>query len=80
MKAFRWQKSIQNYKLPSFFCTNTTALHHAFWLGLMAPDSNISCRWLLMSSTKGGEICLNCSLKGSVIGDFYCMFHGMGTA
>ena len=30
----------------------------------MAPDSNISCRWLLTSSTNGGGICLNCSLKG----------------
>ena len=61
---FRQQKSIQNCKLPSFFCTNTTALHQALWLGLMAPDSNISCRWLLISSTNRGGILLNCSLKG----------------
>ena len=64
MEAFRQQKSIQNCKLLSFFCTNTTALHQALWLDLMAPDSNISCGWLLTSSTKGGGICLNCSLKG----------------
>ena len=64
MQAFRQQKLIQNHKLPSFFCTNTTALHQALWLGLMAPDFNISHRWLLTSSTKGGGICLNCSLKG----------------
>ena len=64
MQAFRLQKSIQNLKLPSFFHTNTTALHQALWLGLMAPDSNISCRWLLTSSTNGGGIHLNHSLKG----------------
>ena len=64
MQAFRQQKSIQNHKLPSFFCTNTTVLHQALWLGLMALDSNISHRWLLTSSTKGVGICLNHSLKG----------------
>ena len=64
MQAFRQQKSIQNCNLPSFFHTNTTGLHQALWLGLMAPDSNISHRWLLTFSTKGGGICLNCSLKG----------------
>ena len=63
MQAFRWWKSIQNCKPPSFFHTNTTALHQALWLGLMAPDSNISHRWFLTSSTNGGGIHLNCSLK-----------------
>ena len=62
--AFRWQKSMQNCRLPSFFCTNTTALHQALWLGLIAPDSNISCRWFWTSSTNGGGIHLNHSLKG----------------
>ena len=64
MQVFRWQKSIQKCKLPSFFCTNTTALHHTLWLGLMAPDSNISFKWFLTSSTNGGGIRLNHSLKG----------------
>ena len=64
MQAFRWQKLIQNHKLPSFFCTNITELHQALWLGLVAPDSNISCRWFLTSSTNGRGIHLNCSLKG----------------
>ena len=50
--------------MPSFFHTNTTALLQALWPDLMAPDSNISCRWLLTSSTKGGGIHLNHSLKG----------------
>ena len=54
---------IQNHKPPSFFHTNTTVLHQAIWLGLMASDSNISCRWFLTSSTNGGGIHLNCSLK-----------------
>ena len=48
---------------PSFL-TNTTALHHALWLGHMAPESTISCRWLQTSPTKARGICLNLSLKG----------------
>ena len=40
------------------------ALHHAPWLGQIAPDSSFSLRWFQTSSTKGGGICLNCSLKG----------------
>ena len=64
MQAFRQQKSIQKCRLPSFFCTSTTALHQALWLGLMVPDSNISFKWFLTSSTNGGGIHLNCSLKG----------------
>ena len=40
------------------------ALHQALWLGLMVPDSNISLKWFLTSSTNGGGICLNHSLKG----------------
>ena len=41
------------------------ALHQALWLGLMAPDSNISFKWFLTSSTiSGGGIHLNHSLKG----------------
>ena len=64
MQAFRHWKSIQKCKLPSFFHTNTMALHHAHWLGLMAPDSNISFKWFLTSSTNGSGICLNRSLKG----------------
>ena len=55
---------MQNNRLPSFFLTNTTALHQALWLGWMAPDSNISCRWLWTSSTNGRGICVNWSLKG----------------
>ena len=64
VQAFKWQKSTQNHNLPYFFCTNTTALHQALWLGLMTLDSNISHRWLLTSSTNGGGIHLNHSLKG----------------
>ena len=55
---------MQNCRLPSFFLTNTTALHHPLWLGLIVPDSSISCRWFQTSSTSGRQICLNCSLKG----------------
>ena len=57
------QKLIQNCKLPSFFCTNTTVLHQALCLGLMATDSNISCKRFLTSSTNGRGIHLNHSLK-----------------
>ena len=62
--GIKGQKLMQKCKPPSFFLTNTTALHRALWLGLMAPDSNISLRWFLTSSTIGGGICLNHSLKG----------------
>ena len=62
--AFRQWKSIQNCKPPSFFLTNTMVLHKALWLGQMEPDSSISLSWLWTSSTKGGGIHLNCSLKG----------------
>ena len=53
---------MQNHRPPPF-CTNTTALHQALWLGLIAPDPNISCRWFCTSSTNSGGIHLNCSLK-----------------
>ena len=55
---------MQKCKLPSFFLTSTTALHQALWLDLMAPDSNISFRWFLTSSTIGGGIHLKHSLNG----------------
>ena len=55
---------MQNHRLPSFFLTKTTALHQALWLGQIAPDSNISCRWLWTSLYNGKGICLNLSLKG----------------
>ena len=55
---------MQNCRPPSFFLTNTTALHQALWLGLIAPDSSISCRWFQTSSTSSRGICPNLSLKG----------------
>ena len=55
---------MQKHRLPSFFLTSTMAFHQALWLGLMAPDSNISLRWFLTSSTIGSGIHLNHSLKG----------------
>ena len=64
MQAFKQQKSIQKCRLLSFFHTSTMTLHQALWLGLMAPDSNISFKWLLTSSTSGDGIHLNHSLKG----------------
>ena len=53
---------MQNCRLPSFFLTNTTALHQALWLGLIGPDSSISCRWFQTSSTSGRGIHLNHSV------------------
>ena len=63
MWALIWQKSMQKFRLPSFFQTNTTALHHTLWLGQIMPESNISCRCAWTSSTNGGGICLNHSLN-----------------
>ena len=54
---------MQNHRLPSFFHTDTSALHQALWLGLTAPDSNISHRWFQTSSTNSRGIHLNRSLK-----------------
>ena len=55
---------MQNCRPPSFFLTHTTALHQALWLGQISPDSNISSRLFGTSSTNGGGIHLNHSLKG----------------
>ena len=55
---------MQKCRPPSFFLTNTTALHQAPWLGWIVPDSSISHRWFWTSSTSSGGICLNHSLKG----------------
>ena len=55
---------MQKCRLPSFFHTSNMALHQTLWLGLMAPHSNISFKWFLTSSTSGGGIHLNHSLKG----------------
>ena len=50
-------------RLPSYFWTKTTALHHALWLGQITPKSNISCKCTWTSSTNGGGIHLNHSLN-----------------
>ena len=54
---------MQKCRLPSFFQTNTTALHHTLWLDQIMPESNISHRCAWTSSTNGGGIYLNCSLN-----------------
>ena len=66
MHAFNLQKSTQKWRDPSFLHTSTTTLHHGDWLGQMAPTSSMSLRDVLPSSNKGGSICLNHSLKGSL--------------
>ena len=63
--AFRCRKSIQNLRVPSFFRTNTTALHHGDCDGRMVPPSNISWMCWRTSSTSCGAIHLNLSLNGS---------------
>ena len=57
---------MQNWRDPSFFHTSTMALHQGDWLGRIAPVSNISLRDAWTSSSKGGGICLNHSLNGSL--------------
>ena len=56
---------MQKCKLPCFFLTSTTALHHRDWLGLIAPESSISLRVFYTSSNMGGSILWNLSLYGS---------------
>ena len=57
----------EKYPVPTKLSmhTNTTALHQGLWFGQVAPASNISstCAWT--SSTIGGGILWNLSLKGS---------------
>ena len=78
MQVFRQQKSMQNCRPPYFCLTNTTALHQTLWLGWIAPDSNISHRWLQTSSTNDGGIHLNHSLKGvSSITFIMCSMEGV---
>ena len=55
---------MQNHRPPSFFLTSATTLHHALCLGLIVPDSRISCRWFQTSSISSGEIHLKRYLKG----------------
>ena len=70
-------KSMQNHNPPSFFCTDHTTLHQALWLGCIVPNSNISCRLFRTSSTNGGRIHLNCSLKGvSSVTFIYILYSG----
>ena len=56
------------------------ALHQALWLGLMAPDSNISFKWFLTSSTSGGWNLSKLFFKRGIVSHFYDMLCGMGTA
>ena len=49
----------------SFLHTSTAALHHGLWIGWIAPTSSISFTWEWTSSTIGGGILWNLSLKGS---------------
>ena len=56
---------MQKCRLPSFFWTNTTALHHTLWLGWILPESYISNRCMQTSSTTGRGIHLNQSLNGA---------------
>ena len=58
------QKLTQKPSDPSFFLTNTTALHHGDWLGHITSMSNISLNEAHTSSRSMGDMHLNHSLKG----------------
>ena len=49
--VFRCLKSMQDLRVPSFFHTSMTALHHGDWVGHMAPPSSISWMCCHTSST-----------------------------
>ena len=63
MWVLRQWKSMQKCRPPSFFQINTTALDYALCLGQIMPESNISHRYVQISFTSGGGICLNHSLN-----------------
>ena len=70
---FNFRKSIQNRRVPSFFRTRTMALHQGDLDGQIAPPSSMSCRFSRTSSSRGGAICQNRSLKGlSSINSMMC--------
>ena len=58
---------MQKCKVPSFFWTNTMALHHVDWLGCIAPTSSMSLSEACTSSRSSGGMHLNLSLKGSLL-------------
>ena len=64
--ALRHLKLTQKCRVPSFFWTKTTALHNGDWLGWIASVSSISHSEARTSSNKGGGICRNYSLNGSL--------------
>ena len=70
VRLFSRRKSMQNLRVPSFFLTRTTALHQGEFEGRIAPPSSISWMCSLTSSTRGGAILLNLSLKGSLFVSF----------
>ena len=78
MRSFSHRKSIQNRRVPSFFLTSMTALHHGELEGQIAPLSSISWMCSLTSSIKGGAICQNCSLNGSLLVSLMKVFSGIG--
>ena len=67
MQSFSCRKSMQNQRVPSFFLTNTTALHHGELEGQIAPPLSISWMYSLTSSIKGGAMHQNRSLNGSLL-------------
>ena len=59
-------KSMQKCRVPYFFQTSTTALHHRDWLGHIAHVYSISLSKACISSRSNGGMHLNHSLKGSL--------------
>ena len=66
VRLLRLRKSRQNRRPPSFLQTRTTMLHQGDCDGQITPPSSISWICSRTSSTKGGAIRRNRSLKGSV--------------
>ena len=60
------QKSTQKCRVPSFFQTSTTALHHEDWLGRITPAFIMSLSKAHTSSSSSRGMCQNHSLKGSL--------------
>ena len=70
VRLFIQRKSMQNRRPPSFLRTKTTMLHQGDWDRHITPPSNISWMCSRTSSTNGGAMCRNCSLKGLVSNNF----------
>ena len=78
MCTFKQWTSMQNHRPPSFFLTNTTALHHALWLDSARLQHLLQMVLNLLNQGQGNSP--KSFLKGSVICHFDHVLSRMSTS